>query len=514
MQTVSAAWTAEEKDSVRQIVQSTLFSWHKQNTIGNRTFTIGVSIIGGNDIIGSNPGNVGSPANYKYFDETPYVMSLSWERGLNMPLGGLAKTLAEAYLDNTSGRFTPRYMGGNSELATAQPLRVPMIINAGFKLGGISQTIPQFAGIITEQPEYNVRTKQMHIRAADYLDFFQNRYLDQQIMFTGQRTDQVMTTLASALGMNTAQYDFDTGINVIPFGFFESGTRFADLFNLLAQSEYGHFYQDEQGIFKFENRQHWNNAPYTSVQKLITTAMVIDAESPNMDHLINVVEIRSKVINKQPNQTIFKLSTPLSIPHATDTSLFVSFDDPILQMDDVTQYVANTASDNSGVDITSSVTIKSVSKFSQAAKITFTNSDPKDGFLTDLTVTGRPARASNDLYTRVQDDSSVTAFQERVLNIDNPYIQNQDWANSLAQMILNDFSSVENLQRIKIRAIPELQMGDLISWQGRYWRVFDLRTNLDPTLGFIQELLLLQRSTATYFRIGISTIGGSDKIAP
>ena len=81
-------------------------------------------------------------------------------------------------------------------------------------------------------------------------------------------------------------------------------------------------------------------------------------------------------------------------------------------------------------------------------------------------------------------------------------------------MILNDFSDPENLQVITIRAIPELQLFDLISWQGRYWRIFDIKATIDPSVGFVQELTLLQRTIKTYFRIGISTIGGDDKISP
>jgi hypothetical protein len=129
-------------------------SWHRQSTVGNRTFTIGVSTIGGNDIIGINPGAVGSPGIYKYFDESQYLLSLAWERGLNMPTGGLVKALAEARLDNTGGRFTPRYMGGNSELFTAIQPRKPVKISAGFNYGNADNFLPQFAGIITNQPSY------------------------------------------------------------------------------------------------------------------------------------------------------------------------------------------------------------------------------------------------------------------------------------------------------------------------------------------------------------------------
>src|ERR1044072_3108857 len=108
MQSVSAAFTAEEHDSVRTIAQILQVSWKKFSTLTNRLFTIGTSTIGGNDLIGVTPGAVGSPGNYRYFDESAYVTQLAWKRNLNIPAGGLAKALGEAHLDNTSGRFTPQ----------------------------------------------------------------------------------------------------------------------------------------------------------------------------------------------------------------------------------------------------------------------------------------------------------------------------------------------------------------------------------------------------------------------
>lgn len=514
MQSVNAAWTVEERDPVRKIAQGTLISWHKQSNLGNRTFTIGVSLIGGNDIIGVNPGAIGSPGNYKYFDESSYIMGLSWERGLNFPTGGLTKALAEVRLDNTSGRFTPRYMGGSSELYTAILPSRPVIINAGFNFG-VDQTIPQFAGLVTEQPEVSMRDRQVRLRATDYTSFFQGVYIDQESMFTSKRTDEVMTTLLTGtLGMNTAQFDLDYGINLIPFGIFEAGTLMSKIFHDLVEAENGHFYQDESGIFKFENRQHWDSSPYTQVQRIIYTAQVLQAQSPNQDHIVNVVEVKSAIIEKQPLQIVFQLGSPLQLNPNSDTELFVSFDDPILAITTPSAFLANSSNDGTGTDLTSSVSVKSISKFAKTAKIIFTNSSSTTAFMTELNIYGRPAKKISDLYYRAQDDSSVTAYQEKLLTIDNPYIQNQSWAASYAGMILNDFSDIEKLQKITIRAVPELQMGDLISWQGRYWRVYDIKTILDPSYGFIQELTLLQRTITSYFRIGISTIGGTDRIAP
>lgn len=513
MQSVSAAFTAEEKDSVRQIAHSLLLSWKKESNLDTRTFTVGVSTIGGPDIIGINPGAVGSPGIYRYFHESDYVLNLAWERELNMPIGGINKALAEAKLDNTSGRFLPDYMGGSSELFTAILPRRPMLISAGFEAGGIDTMLPQFSGVLNKTPKIDLRDKTVHLQAADYLDFLANRFIDESAMFTGARTDVVIEDLLSDLGLSTAQYRLDPGINVIPFGMYERGDKFADVINNLVAAENGFFYQDEEGVFHFDNRQHWDSSPYTEVQRLMLTGQVISAEAPNDDHIINVIEVLTNPRVKQSGATIFTLSGTITLG-VGDNEVFVDFENPVLAAN-APSITANSAEDGSGSNMSSSVNIKQTSVFSRSAKYVLTNNSSQTIYITAMTTTGRWAvlRYDQPQYTRLRDDSSVTAYEERPLQIDNPFIQETDLARSIAQMILNDFSAPENLQRITIRAIPELQLGDLVSWQGRYWRLFGIKSQIDPAYGFVQELTMVQRALQSYFRIGISTIGGGDKIA-
>lgn len=525
VQTVSSAWTAEERDSTRSIAHNLQISWHKQVTLGNRTFTIGVSTIGGTDIIGINPGAVGGPGNYKYFDESNYVMSLEWERGLNYPLGGLSMAMAGAVLDNTSDRFTPSYMGGTrqlSELYTAILPRRPLIVGAGFNFDGIPQTIPEFSGILTNQPQVSKRNKLVQLKAADYVSYFQNKFLDNEVMFTGQRTDQVLQTLFSRAGMSTAQYRIEQGLNTIPFGLFEKGTKFSDIMQDLAEAENAQLYQDEQGIFRFENRQHWNGSPYNMVQRTITTAQVIDSQTPDQDSIINVVEINVPIREKQGLQNVFTLPalSNILIPASSSVEQFFEFQDPVINLTGPTSggadsyYVGNSVSDGSGTDQTSSLTIANLGTFAKAVKYRVTNGSVADVYLTQLVLSGRVAKETGTLYYREQRGPSVTAYEERVLSIDNPYIQNPSWAASYAALILSQFSTLEAQQKITIRAIPELQLGDLISWQSTYWRVYDIKSTISPDQGYIQELTMLKRAIAIYFTIGVSTIGGSDQIAP
>lgn len=524
-QVVSAAFTAEERDSVRSIAHNLQVSWHKQVTLGNRTFTIGVSIIGGTDIIGINPGAIGGPGNYKYFDESDYVMSLEWERGINYPLGGLSMAMAGATLDNTSDRFTPNYMGGTralSELYTAILPRRPVIIGAGFNFGGIPQTIPKFSGVLTNQPQVNKRDKLVQLKAADYVNYFQNRFLDQEFMFTDLRTDEVIENLFSRAGMSTAQYRLDEGLNTIPFGLFDKGTKFSDIMQDLAEAENAQIYQDEEGVFRFENRQHWYGAPFNQVQRIISTGQVIDAETPADDSIINVVEISHPIRELQPLQNIFILPAlaGILVPASSSIEQFFEFQDPVTSLINPTNggtdsyFVGNSASDGSGTDRTTNISFSNRGTFAKAVKYTITNNFASDVYVTQLVLSGIPAKETGTLYYREQRGPSVTAFEERVLTINNPYIQNSSWAASYAALILNQFSTLEAQQKITIRAIPELQLGDLISWQGIYWRIYDIKSFISPDQGYTQELTMLKRAIVSYFTIGVSTIGGADQIAP
>lgn len=513
MQATSAEFTAEQKAFDRGVVANTLVSWKKAYSSTYRPFTIGVSSIGGPDTIASTGSVTSDFARYLFFDESSYLTGLSYERGLKLPTGGISMGMFEAQFDNTSKRFTPRYMGGSSEIYTAvNKVMRPTTITAGFNVNGVDQTLPQFVGLNYKPMNVDTRSRSARLSGYDFINYLRNSYLDKQVMFTAQRSDQIISSLLTDLGFATAQYDLDYGINPIPFGMFDVGTRFSDLIDKLVEAENGRFYQDEFGVLKFENRQHWDSL--NSVQRVIYTAQVLDAEAPNDDHIINVVEVKSVEIKKQPNQLVWKLATPILIAGSSTYELFVDFDNPMLSLDTPTYYLANNASDGSSTDMTSSLSVTKLSKFARSAKITLSNSATSSIYLTDMTLYGRPAKKTADIYTRVQDDSSVTAYQERPITIENEYIQSQDWAASYAQMVLNDFAEPENLQKIKIRAMADLQLGDLVSWQGRYWRIFDIKTTISASDGFTQELTMVQRSTASYFRIGISTIGGSDKIAP
>lgn len=530
MQDVGAVFTAEAQERTRKVAGSIQVAWKRGLDPSISLFTIGVSTIGGDDVI-AGLDQVNSDFNkYQYFDESEYLRSLSYDRELVMPAGGVSRAIWDASLDNTTKRFTPSYMGGESELFTAILPRRPVILNAGFNYDGIDHLIPQMVGVNIGNPIVDRRTSTMDLIGADMMEFLSNRFVDQTSMFTGVRTDELIETILQNMGYSTAQYDLDTGINLINFAIFRTDESFLDIMNELVKAEAGHLYQNELGVVKFENRQHWDSYPYTVPQAVLFTSEVLESSVPNDDHIINTVEVIGEPRQKEQNQEIWNLSgyagtDEAQITTSADAEIWANYNDPILEVDTpvaqtggsgITSYwVANTSPDGDGTDVTSNVSLKNIDNFAEASKFTFSNNSSFDTvYLTELVIYGRPARRTGDIYYRESYDSSVTAYDERVYRVENPYIQSETWAESLSKMILEDFAQPESLQTLTIKARPELQLGDLVSWQGRYWRLFGIKTQLDPNIGFIQDVTLLQREIRTYFRIGISLIGGSDVIAP
>lgn len=512
MQIVESAFTAEAKASSRSIANSVQVSWKKSYLPSIVSFTIGVSLIGSNDVIAGSGEDITQWNKYVYSDESDHVKNLSYSRQLNLPAGGLVSALANVELDNTSNRFTPSYAGGMSEISTAILPRRPIIINSGFNYNSIQNTIPQFVGVLKKQPKVNMRDRQANLEAIDFIDFIANKKVDTTVMYTGIRSDQLIENyFANYIGLSTAEYELDIGKNTIDFAMVESGDNLGNFLNAIAQAENAHIYQDETGTIRFENRTHWSTVPYNQTVAVIYTADVLDAEVPNSDNIVNVVDISATPRAKASATTIYTLSAPFALGANGTTEFWVDFDNPILQVTN-RSFTANANEDGSGANLTANVSIKSVSTFARAEKITFNNTSSQIAYLTALTITGRAAVELDTINVRVQDDSSVTAYEEKVITYNNNYIQTREYAYELGASVLSDYSEPDDLIDLRIRARPELQLGDQISWQGRAYNIFGIDVDVDPSAGFVQDLKLVKSTQTSVFTIGISTIGGGDVI--
>lgn len=498
---------------VRSVAESLQVSWKKDYISTINVFTIGSSSIGGNDIIGGNTTSLASWNKYQFSDESAYLNQIEWEQQLNMPIGGLSIGLASANLDNTSGRFTPKIMGGSSAIFTAIEPRKPFIINAGFEDNEVGYYEPQFVGELSRTPRVSLSDASVQLQGEDFITYLKNKRIDNTAMFTGLSSSTIMERILNThLGLSTAQYELEQGMNTIDFSMIESGTNFFDYFQQLAQAEMAQFFQDESGILKFWNRQHWDNAEYSSPRYILATSEVMEAQMPDDDTIINVVEVKANPRVKQTT-TIFTLNGTVELSPG-DNDFWVDFDNPVLVANTPSK-TANTLEDGTGTNVSSSVLIKSTDVFAKSAKYVLNNTTGATAYITAFTISGRWAipRYDTPITRTTTDQSSVTAYDEKSIQIENDYIQDATWAESFGQMVVNRYAEPGNLQNITVRAKPFLHFGDSISWQGHDWIIFNLKNKISSGDGYIQELSLIKKFNESYFKIGISTIGGADQIA-
>ena len=530
MQSVSQAFTDRTSSSMRAIDWRLLMSFLKQFDAGIDFFTIGVSTIGSTDIIKGDNAVVQEWDKYDYEDFANRVKSIEWVREADPPLGAVTLAMADLVLENHDDLFTPtnrqsRYYG---KLGTGRPVR----IYAGFK---DTEKIQVFVGLTEGVPVIDEKNKTARFHCIDFMRKLQETELNEEVILTNSRTDQGISAVLQAGGLITSQFSLDTGTVVIPFIYFKKGTKVGDAVRELTEAELGATYMDENGIIRFNNRTNWLNK--TQVWQF-TDRNMIDRSTPDVSKVINLVEVFSNTRALEDNQPVFTTGgSALKFTDDTDFLLagqskeaFVNFKDdegdlpvvnvvsPLAGIRNNSGYEANSEADGSGADLTASVGVGSISKFSTAMKMTFTNSGSQTAVISRLEIWGAPARIQDRIYVIQKDTASITEYEEQPVKIENNYIQDESAASSIAQLILEDRAEIDDEREIVIKGVPQLQIGDFV-------RCVDDRGNNDTYYvkrisgiiggdGLRQTLTIVKRSLTQYFRIGISTIGGTDAIAP
>lgn len=549
---------------MRPINWSLFISFARQLDPSASFFTVGVSTVGSADIIKGEDSVLQLWDQYQYFDYSNRVITMEWSQSMD-PQYSVQSAMGDLVLNNYDD-----YLSGDNFALPNRPLRIG--VGFGNSITGSIETLPQFVGITQKAPTIDHATKTVSYHVVDFMASLFNRPLTAAVILTNVRTDEALDTLLQLMGLSPTQYDLDIGFNVIPFLFFDTSIKFGDAVNQLMQAEMGRLYMTETGRITFLNRQNFSS---NSVW-YFDSSNVIDYQTRTEDNIVNVVEITSNVRLVQPNQNYWQSTTATVIPANTTIDIFANFTDPVLTVDAPVQFsssstsywLANSASDSSGSNIFSGLGLLTT-RFATSYKMTFTNSTSNDIYITNIVLFATPAPAIRTVYVRQQDDTSVTRYDEHLLQITNDFFVDEQTARSKALVILGDnpFGIVTHLT---VKGNPALQIGDAITAAVRE-RTYITETGdtlttiataygmslsqveaLNPQLGpaagrdfsvvfpgdevhlgiipedcvivgigrkldtpqFVQELDVKPINRINYFTVGISTVGSADQIAP
>lgn len=511
MQTVSAAFQTACNATTRKPKQTLKIAWERNSDPAVVFAVVGTSTVDGNDIVQGELEVITPMDLFQFTDESDRPVTLGFDRRVQEPLGGIAYAVADLILQNTDKRFTPLFDGtiGNYIL----PNR-PIKIYCGFDLGAFVKTIPVMYGL-TGQPKEDKRQRVTKIQIFDYLSYI-NEYQLETAKYANQRSDQIIADILNTMGFGSDQYDLDVGLNVIDFTWFEKGTRAGNVICQLCEAEEGYFYQDEQGLLKFENRRHYNSAPHTVVQWTIGQDEILDWQEDSTVGIINRCIVKANPRTIVTDKEIYKLGEIIQLEHKETKTIWATFTDPCNAITDpvaTTDYTVNSESNGTGTDVTAKVAIV-MTKFATSAKPEVTNSSGGTAYITFLRLRGDPAVVLDPVEEMYEDTTSQGIYGVSELVVENNFIDDPAFAYYLARTLVRKYKDPLRRIRITVQAIPQLQLKDRISVQdpdtGDYteYRIMGIQGYFEKE-GFLMNLTLREISDLeadTPAIVGTSTV--------
>lgn len=507
---------ASEKD-IRQISYAVWISFSKQYDTPINFFTIEESLIGGSDILPSPESDVIQEADkYKYNDYSGRVIGIEWEHEVD-PFSSVTMGMADIILDNHDDYFTPN--SGSEIDGFILPFR-PIRIYAGFE----GKLIPIFTGITERVPKINERDRTASFHCIDFMYSLMNRPLIESEIYLDKRVDELISNVFVLAGLEALQLDLDISATTVPFVAFKKDDKVGDIMNKLCEAGQGRLYMNSVGTIKYKNRTNYNAS---TVKSFNAYDHIVEAEVSEEDQIVNVVEINGEKREVQPLQRYWEMTLAEEIPAGSSIDLWAEFIDPVTSIEAPSNYagtytnsyfIANTSELGDGTNSTD-VVLSSSSAFGESYKMTFTNNGASTLYITEIVLFATPATVVNKIYVREEDATSVGAYGERILSINNDFFQSEDDAQRHAENIIDDYKNYGEILEIEVKGTPSLEIEDYV------------HVNLFDRIGdyvIIKQVNKIEFSKYTqiltvkpftipqfnYFTINLSTIGGTDQLAP
>lgn len=524
MQSVSTSWATNVSAPSRAVNYGVQMSF-PQTLVSSQFFTIGSSTIGGPDLIKSGGAVPAFFDKYQYTDYSSYLVSYSVSQKIGQYPYGIIMSQASLQLDNGNYLFTP---GADPTIGAYILPNRPLKLALGFN----GETLQQFTGF-TDQPAHNRSDLSFSVTAFDVFTYIANFVSQMTTTLVGQRADQIIAAGLTEMGFGTSQYVLDTSLQVPVGALSPYGQRWGDIFQSLCESEQALMFADENGIIHWWNRQHMTTSNSTVWNLDYTNLENLESQStPIFNDVIVVANPRAVTAN----QKVWELGSPLTLPTGT-LSYGVDFTDddgalPVTAVDTplpyttatTSSFVANSAADGSGTDVTSSISISSLTLQGTSCIVVFSNSSSTASYLTKLTLFGTPAKVTQHISIRYTDAASVRQYGVNPgnngypLEIDNDLIQDPSTASGLAYSIVTSYKDGRARYVSHPLANPAIQIGDQISVynqdSGLTKTMYVTGRTVTLAVGELSHVLELEeRLLINYFKIGLSTIGGGDAIA-
>lgn len=512
MLTVSDQFNAIARSSVRQLNWRCLISFDRVFDNAITFFTLDQSVLDGPDFLQGEGSVVQEWDKYEYVDYTDRLMHMEWTKEEGV-VSGVSLGMADLVFDNHDDFFTPG--SGSAVDGNVLPAR-PVRLYAGFG----DEVIPVLIGLTEGMGRIDERRKTISFHVIDFLRAILDRPIDQAVLLTDVRVDEVLDELLQAAGLLSTQYNLDVAQHRVSFAYFQRGTKLGEAVDKLMEAEFGRFYMDAYGILQFKNRENYAAIPVYSFSK----NNMLGFERREADDIINVVEVVGRRRVVQGTQDIGQLGTPQYVPAGGSVDVWIDFLDPVTSMNTPLYYTSSTSSffrvntqeDGTGDESSTAVSCTSATLFTGSCKLVFANSSSVGYYVTQIKLFGTPARAVGEIFVRETNDTSISKYDEHVYRIENEFFQDVQQAQSKALILLDDMSEYTPAEEATVKGNPALETGDVVEVFNRERNEYAITksANIMDGKSYTQRLSLKKFSRRELFILDVSTLDSQAALAP
>jgi len=386
-----------------------------------------------------------------------------------------------------------------------------------------------FAGLL-ENAIPKIKQDEIDIHCYD----FAVEMMDKQVqtttsgmgMYSNLASHFLIRELAYKAGLTDADLTVESGKQVIPFAWFRDGSVWFYM-QQIAEAEGGRVFFDEEGYLNFWNRDHLDSNT-TSRFTFTYADYIIDMNyRVDKDQVKNRIVVKSDVREVQSSQPVWTHDGSIEILSGENIEVWANINDqegrdlPCTGLDEpeaggsTSTWTANTESDGTGADKSSSIHLQTWNPFATAAKMVFDNQSKQKLYITELIIYGTPAKIVNEIEVKREDSTSIGIYGRQELQIENPFIGNESYAVNLASDKLFNMKDPLNKMHIDVVGIPYLQIGDVVTTEtgfaGKQKDFFITRNRwqLLQDSDYMQHFDLETRTIANFFTLDISTLDGS-----
>lgn len=513
MQTTSTQFLNKAHASIRPLSWELKAAFDKVLDPSIAIFKLDSSLLDGIDVLAPEGSNVVQQWDkYRYTNYSDRVISLEVTREVVEP-SSIVQSFADITLNNYDDYFTPNSGSPIDALILSQrPFRIFM----GFG----DENVSMFVGLSDKMPTIDKTARTVSFHLIDFLTILFDKEIGDSQILLGYSTSEILSYLFQQQGLLPDQYVLDDSFNRIPFFFVNKGDKLGTIVNDLMIAEQGRLYMDAIGVIRFKNRQNYSTDSVWNFNK----ANTIDYSVSNEDDIINSVKLTCDIMAVQSNQSVWQQSQAVLVSKGGSVDVWANLTDPVTS---ITTPVYSSESAEASIYIPTydidgtlpypSIALTSITSFSTAIKMTFTNSGASDAYIFAIDVWGTPVKQVDTILVEDEDATSINNFGERIYAYETRYIQTKDNALSKAAIMLNDYKDYGSIVNFDVKGTPALQVDDgvnldLDGYQGVHTitKLIDNMTNGQ----YRQSITAKNRTLTTYFILNKSLLNGTDVLTP